>query len=64
MLTKESNEFIKELKPKMKPKDLLESNHLKRLFHTLESNTFEYDTPVITKRKGNYSCGGYMTKTI
>jgi len=28
MLTKESNEFIKELKPKMKPKDLLESDHL------------------------------------
>ncbi len=43
MLTKESNEFIKELKPKMKPKDLLESNHLKKLFHILESNQFEYD---------------------
>ena len=26
MLTKESNEFIKELKPKMKSKDLLEIN--------------------------------------
>jgi len=45
MLTKESNEFIKELKPKMKSKDLLESNHLKKLFHILESNTFEYESP-------------------
>ena len=35
MLTKESNEFIKELKPKMKLKDLLESNHLKRLFQII-----------------------------
>jgi hypothetical protein len=64
MLTKESNEFIKELKPKMKSKDLLESNHLKKLFHILESNTFEYDVPTITKTKGNYSCGGYMTKRL
>ena len=45
MLTKESNEFIKELKPKMKPKDLLESNHLKKLFHILEANQFEYESP-------------------
>lgn len=64
MLTKESNEFIKELKPKMKPKDLLTSIHLKRLFHILETNQFEYDTPTITKRKGNYSCSGYMTKGL
>ena len=64
MLTKESNEFIKELKPKMKLKDLLTSNHLKRLFHTLESNNYEYEMPVITKRKGNYSCSGYMTKRL
>ena len=28
MLTKESNEFIKGLKPKMKPKDLLDKHDL------------------------------------
>lgn len=64
MLTKESNELIKELKPRMKYKDLLESSHLKRLFHKLESSEFDYDMPEIVHKTGKYPCNQFMVKRL
>jgi len=60
MLTKESNEFIKELKHKMKTKDLLEDTYLKRLFHKLEANAFDYDIPKITRKKTTFPKNNFM----
>jgi hypothetical protein len=64
MLTKESNEFIKELKSKMKYKDLLKSTYLKKLFHKLEASMFDYDKPDIVHRVGNYPCNQFMVKRL
>ena len=64
MLTKESNELIKELKSRMKYKDLLESSHLKRLFHKLESSEFDYDMPEIVHKTGKYPCNQFMVKRL
>ena len=64
MLTKESNELIKELKPRMKYKDLLESTHLKGLFHKLESSEFDYDMPEIVHKTGKYPCNQFMVKRL
>lgn len=64
MLTKESNELIKELKSKMKYKDLLESIHLKKLFHKLESSEFDYDMPEIVHKTGKYPCNQFMVKRL
>ena len=64
MLTKESNELIKELKPKMKYKDLLEITHLKKLFHKLESSEFDYDMPEIVHKMGKYPCNQFMVKRL
>ena len=64
MLTKESNELIKELKHKTKHKDLLENTHLKRLFHKLESSEFDYDMPEIVHKTGKYPCNQFMVKRL
>lgn len=64
MLTKESNELIKELKTRMKYKDLLESEYLKKLFHKLESSEFDYDMPEIVHKRGKYPCNQFMVKRL
>lgn len=64
MLSKESNELIKELKSKMKYKDLLKSTYLKKLFHKMESATFDYEMPKITHRIGEYPCNQFMIKRL
>jgi hypothetical protein len=64
MLTKESNELIKELKPRMKYKDLLNNTHLKKLFHKLESSEFDYEMPEIVHKTGKYPCNQFMVKRL
>ena len=64
MLTKESNELIKELKSRMKYKDLLENTHLKKLFHKLESSEFDYEMPEIVHKTGKYPCNQFMVKGL
>ena len=64
MLTKESNEFIKEFKPKMKTKDLLKDTYLKRLFHKLEANTFDYETPNIQNKRGHFPNNNFMVPSF
>jgi hypothetical protein len=64
MLTKESNELIKELKHKTKYKNLLENTHLKKLFHKLESSEFDYDMPEIVHKTGKYPCNQFMVKRL